>query len=195
MSLMRERKPVGLFSYFKEHAVHMENPYPGVYYVKDAVLFPTQIVVTRELSRPEHTWLTGLSDRLREQELMELLRRTRGLWNSYDKELASAVLDVSFRANQKVLKKLKGGDDKMMFEALRELMEPEINEIRESAVREGELRGERRGEQRGEQRGERHGRILERIEILRDVGYSNDEIKAVIMKKFNLDEAEAMAYL
>lgn len=83
----------------------------------------------------------------------------------------------------------------MMFEALRELMEPEINEIRESAVREGELRGERRGEQRGEQRGERHGRILERIEILRDVGYSNDEIKAVIMKKFNLDEAEAMAYL
>ena len=47
VSIIRETRPDGLFAYFKNHDIHMENPYRGIYYVMDSVLFPTQIIVSR----------------------------------------------------------------------------------------------------------------------------------------------------
>lgn len=47
VSIIRESKPTGLFTYFKEHGIEFTNPYWGIYYVTDAVLFPTQIIVTK----------------------------------------------------------------------------------------------------------------------------------------------------
>ena len=61
VSMIRESKPVGLFGYFKEHGIKATNPYKGIYYVMDAVLFPTQIIVTKELNPDEHVWLKALS--------------------------------------------------------------------------------------------------------------------------------------
>lgn len=49
VSLVREAKPEGLFRYFKEHSYSVSNPYQGIYYIEGNVLFPTQIVVTKEL--------------------------------------------------------------------------------------------------------------------------------------------------
>ena len=98
----------------------------------DGVLFPTQIIVTKELDGPEHTWLKSLSGRLKKQELKDLLKRIDGLTHDFDRRLADAVLEVSVRANQEIVEELKG--DASMCQALLEIMEPEINKITENAV-------------------------------------------------------------
>ncbi len=134
VSMVREARPDGLFRYFKENGIRMENPCPGIYYVLNGVLFPTQIIVTKELDGPEHTWLKSLSGRLKKQELKDLLKRIDGLTHDFDRKLADAILEVSIQANQEIVEELKG--DASMCQALLEIMEPEINKITEKAVKE-----------------------------------------------------------
>lgn len=59
--IIRQVKPVRLFQYFTDHNIQLTNPYNGIYYVMDNVLFPTQIIVTKELNPKEHLWLSALS--------------------------------------------------------------------------------------------------------------------------------------
>ena len=61
VSIIRDIRPEGLFRYFEEHGIEVLNPYAGIYYVLGAVLFPTQIVVGRELERDGHIWIKALS--------------------------------------------------------------------------------------------------------------------------------------
>lgn len=127
VTIIRDRKPEGLFRYFKEHHMGVSNPYAGVYYISDGVLFPTQIVVGRELKQENHTWLKALSDKMQKQEMKELLKKINSLTQKFDRELADSVLEVSIRANKQVIGELRGEDS--MCEALLEIMEPEINQI------------------------------------------------------------------
>jgi hypothetical protein len=133
VSIVRETRPNRLFQYFKEHDIHMESPFPGIYYILDGVLFPTQLIVTGELEGSNHMWLKSLSGRLKKQELKSLLERIDRLTFDFDRKLADAVLEVSIRANQETVEELKG--DEKMCQALLEIMEPEINEITEKAVK------------------------------------------------------------
>ena len=45
----------------------------------DEVLFPTQLIVTKELDREAHMWLRSLSNNLEKQEVRKLLERVEGL--------------------------------------------------------------------------------------------------------------------
>lgn len=65
VSLVREARPDGLFTYFREHGYVISTPYRGIYYIEGKVLFPTQIIVTRELDEVSHMWLGSLSERRR----------------------------------------------------------------------------------------------------------------------------------
>jgi len=132
VSIVREARPDGLFQYFREHGIRMESPGRGIYYVLDGVLFPTQIIVTKELDGPGHMWLKALSGKLKKQELKDLIEQIDGLTRSFDRELAGAVLEVSVQVNKKTVEELKG--DEGMCQALLEIMEPEINKIAEKAV-------------------------------------------------------------
>lgn len=110
------------------------DAYARVYYVLDRVLFPTQIIVTKELDGPGHMWLKSLSGRLKKQKLKSLLEQADGLAHDFDRKLADAVLEVSIRVNPEVVEELKGDDS--MCQALLEIMKPEINKITEKAVKE-----------------------------------------------------------
>lgn len=134
VSMVREVRPRGLFKYLKEHGIEIGNPYHGIYYVLDGVLFPTQIIVTGELDGQNHTWLKALSDKLKKEEMKNLLDRIDALTGSFERGLADAVLEVSVRANQEIAEELKG--DEHMCQALLEIMEPEINKIAEEAAKE-----------------------------------------------------------
>lgn len=134
VSMVRERKPEGLFRYFESHGIRIEKPYAGIYYVLDGVLFPTQLIVTKELDREAHMWLRSLSNNLEKQEVRKLLERVEGLTQEVEKQLADAVLEVSIRANQQAVEELRG--DEGMCQALLEIMEPEINKIAEEAAKE-----------------------------------------------------------
>lgn len=120
------QKSTGIFRKSPEKSIP-ETPYCGIYYILDAVVFPTQIIVTRELPDRNHRWLKALSEKLKTQELKELLEEISGLTQRLDRELADAVLDVSVRANPETLKELRG--DERMYQALLEILEPEISEM------------------------------------------------------------------
>ncbi len=186
VSLVREAKPDGLFRYFREHKVEVSNPYPGIYYVLDGVLFFTQVIVTRELNGKSHGWLKSLSDKLKKQEMEALLKRARSLSGKLDWELADAVLEVSVKANRKIVEELKG--DEAMCQALLEIMEPEISQI----VRQVTER-ERREKEEAVRQMER-----EREEAVRQMEREKEEaakkeaeesaIKMIKMKKFTIKE-------
>ncbi len=127
ITIIRDRKPERLFRYFKDHQIKISNPYAGIYYILDEVLFPTQIVVGKELKQESHTWLKALSDNVQKHEMRELLEKINSLTQRFDQELADSVLEVSIRANKQVIGELRGEDS--MCEALLEIMEPEINYI------------------------------------------------------------------
>ena len=150
VSIVRDAKPEGLFQYFAEHGVKMERPYKGIYYILDKVLFPTQIIVSKELEEESHGWLKALSDKLKKQQLRALLERIEGLTKKRERELADAVLEVSVRANQEIVNELKG--DESMCQALLEIMEPEINKIVGEAIEKVRKETEERVQEETEKR-------------------------------------------
>ncbi len=133
VSIVRDIKPAGLFEYFEEHDIKVTKPYKGIYYIQDKVLFPTQIILTREMDRKAHTWLKALSDRMEKQDVKELLKYVSMLTQKFDRELADSVLEVSLKANSRVIEELRGDDS--MYKALLEIMEPEINKIVDAATK------------------------------------------------------------
>lgn len=76
-------------------------------YIMGSVLFPTQIIVGKELKQTSHAWLKALSDKMQKQEMRELLERIGGLSRKYDKELADSVLEVSIRANKQIIEEMR----------------------------------------------------------------------------------------
>ena len=176
VSLIRESRPDGLFEYFQRHNIRTTNPYRGIYYVLDAVLFPTQIIVSREMDRKSHTWLKALSGKMKKQDMKELLEKIEAIKLTFDMELADSVLEVSIRANRHVVDELRG--DGSMCQALLEIMEPEINKIKEDAVAAA-----------------KEDEILCAVKSFRDLGASDIQIKDVLVKNHRLSFAEAEKYL
>lgn len=173
VSIVREKKPVGLFSHFETCGIRITNPHAGVYYVLDGVLFPTQIIVTKELKAGNHTWLKALSSDMEKQEMVAFLMQIDGLTAQFDRELADSVLEVSIQANRDIVNELKG--DQRMCQALLEIMEPEINVIAEKS--------------------EKRGWILGLIAAFRESGRTDIEIKEYLIKKYAIDESEIALYL
>ncbi len=179
ISLLREAKPEGLFRYFAEHGHPVLSRGKGIYSVEGNVPFPTQIVVTGELDKSEHVWLGALSEKLGKQDLRGLLEKIRQLSGKTDRELADSVLEVSIGANRHAVEELKG--DEEMCQALMEIMEPQLLLRDEEKIKEGLQKGLQKG-------------IQGAVEMLREFGYKDSEIKATIIKKYGLSIEEAERY-
>lgn len=121
VSIIREAKPEKLLWYFKQHDYNVSNPYRGIYYIEDHVLFPTQIVVTKELDFEAHVWLGALSGKLGKREMKEVLENVRRLSGKEERELADSVLEVSTSVNRHIVEEMIGDDS--IYEALVEIME------------------------------------------------------------------------
>lgn len=184
MSLIRKARPVKLFQYFKEHGIQLENPYKGIYYVKNGVLFPTQIIIAKELDPREHIWLTALSDGLPKQQLQALLEKAESYHTKLDRELAEAVLEIAIKANWQLALELRG--DGNMCQALMELMEPEINKIKETIREETTQQVTQQVTQQG---------IRKAVIALRVCGNGDIEIKNAIIKAYGISDSEAEGYL
>ena len=204
VSLVRDAKPVEIFRYFEKHEYTITTPYRGVYYIEGMVLFPTQIIVTKELERDAHIWLKVLSDRIEKQDMEELLKRISRLTEQGDRELADSVLEVSAQVNREVLEELKGDDN--MSEALLEIFMPIVEPLIEAdiktrveagiatqmllaketvakeALKEGILEGKKEG-------------IQGTVDVLRDLGHEDIEIRQIIQKKYGLTDEELAEYI
>ncbi|MDE7205887.1 MAG: hypothetical protein K2N90_01770 [Lachnospiraceae bacterium] len=212
VSIVREVEPVKLFQYFEEHEIHYTNPYSGIYYVTDRVLFPTQIIVTKKLNIDGHMWLTALSAGLKKQQLRKLLEKIESFDSKLDRELADSVLEVAVKANRQIVEELRGEDH--MCQALLEIMEPEINKIKETVkeeVTEEVTREVTRTVTREVTRAvtkevtrevtkevtkrERQKGIKALVTFLRDSGQNDVEIKKAIEKVYEVSVTEAEEYL
>jgi len=180
ISLVRERKPLGLFKSLKERHIKIEMPYKGVYYIKSGTLFDTQVIVTGELSGNGHTWIKSLSYKTQFSDMKKLIYKTRKLKGEHERELANSIIDVALRANKALLEKLKG--DEEMSGLLLELAEPLIQERERSA----EIRGRKEGRREG---------IIGTVDALQKFGHNYEEIKTWIMKNYDLSDEEAEKYL
>ena len=176
VSLIRDVKPVGLFQYFDEHHYLVSSPYQGIYYIEGPVLFPTQIIVTKELEWKNHIWLKSLSEELKQQDMQELLGAVRQLTGKYDRELADSVLEVSIQANEQIIEELIG--DESMSQALLDIMKPII----EPQLRLREEAGLKKG-------------IQGTVKVLRNLGHSDAEIKMIIQQQYNLSSEEIEEYM
>ncbi len=212
VSIIREGKPSGLFRYFKEKGVAVAHPASGIYYIKGEVLFPTQVIVIRELDRKEHLWLRALSGGMGVQEMKELIGQVGSLTEKWERELADSVLEVSVRANRETMEELRR--DEGMCQALLEIMKPEINEIVEAEARKREQRGLSQGISQGFSQGVSQGLIQGisqgisqglsqglsqgirgTVRAVRSLGHGDLEIKKIIMEQYGLSDEEAGEYL
>lgn len=180
ISLIRKSKPVKLFQYFENKKITIKNPYRGIYHIMDEVLFPTQIIVTKEMDSKEHIWLTALSDGMNKHQLKELLEKIEAFDTKLDRELADAVLGVAIKANWQIAQELRG--DGNMCQALLELMEPEINKIKASVEAEAAKKERQKG-------------ISGAVVALRLCGQGDKVIKNAIMKAYGISDSEAEGYL
>ena len=124
-------------------------------------------------------WLRSLTDEMADRE------ETRQLVKEYEKhkdnKLYESVMDIIVRANQEEFEEVKG-----MCKALEELM-ADVIEAREKEASE---RGLEQGMQQGMQQG-----IYKAIEILKDLGLADTEIKQKISQKYDISQEKVEALM
>jgi len=123
ISLIREGKPVKLLRQLGEkYSVTQRSP--GIYRV-DKMLFPLQIIVTRELDPGSHIWLKALTRSLKREEAGNLIGTFESLQDEADRTNARAVIDLITGVNEELFQQIiKEGES--MSEALKKLIAPEL---------------------------------------------------------------------
>ncbi len=127
VSIVREEKPRKLLKQLEEkYTVNKKEN--GIYRIS-GMIFPIQILVTKELDREAHIWVTSLTRTLNREQAQELLVSCAGLNNEGDKRNADSVVNVASEANIKLFRKMIQEGDQMC-EELKELLAPEIVEFK-----------------------------------------------------------------
>ena len=127
VSLVREQKPVKLLKQLGEKYTVTEKT-NGIYRI-DGMLFPMQILVTKELNEEIHVWVTSLTRTMSRERAHKLLYNYSELKDYEDKRNANSVMNVTSQANIELFKKLLQEGDHMC-EELKELLAPEIVEFK-----------------------------------------------------------------
>ena len=127
ISIVREEKPVKLIKQLaKKYEVVKKAE--GIYRIKGMV-FPMQIVVTKEIDKASHIWMTSLTRTLNRERVQKLLQSYVALNDEKDKRNADSVVNVASEANMKLFKQMIQEGDQMC-EELKELLAPEIVEFK-----------------------------------------------------------------
>ncbi len=176
LSLVRNAKPAGLLRYFSSAGTVIENPYQGIYYLSgNEILFPTQIIVIRELFNESHTCLRVLTQKPQAGDINRFLNLMKSLEGKEDHAFAASILEVFAAANRKWIEKQKGECD--LGSVLLEIMAPELKEAEERAIEKGRQEGILEG-------------ICGTVNVLRSLGISHTKIKEAVKKQYGLSDQE-----
>ena len=127
VSLIREHKPRKLFGRLSAK-YKIEKKAGGIYRV-NGMLFPLQIIVTKDLDHQLHTWLHSLTRSLKYDGAETLLYHCGSLKNTIDRKNASVVIDFVSNVNEALFIQILK-EDEHMTEALKTLIEPELINLR-----------------------------------------------------------------
>ena len=127
ISLIRERKPIKLLGQLvKKYQVKQEGK--GIYRVY-GMLFPMQIIVTRELERSQHIWLKSLRFNMDITQAEELLESYDRLKEDF-RIKAGVVVNLVSDINNEVFEEIVNGGERMS-EALKRMVMPEYGELKD----------------------------------------------------------------
>ncbi len=128
VSLIRERKPVKLLRQLeKKYQVKQEGK--GIYRI-DGMLFPMQVIVTRELETDRHIWLKSLTRNIDIVQAEELLDSFDRLEAEETRAKAALVVNLVSDLNSGVFEQIVNGGGRMS-EALKRMILPELGELKE----------------------------------------------------------------
>ena len=126
ISIFRESYPREMFEAMKNLGMEIKEQYPGIYYISGKqTLFDTQIVVTKQLDKETHRTLRVLSKNVREEDVRAFVEGAVQMSEPGDRNNVDAVLQVSVSANKEIYEAIRRCD-KVMCEALRELMKDDL---------------------------------------------------------------------
>ena len=127
VSIVREENPVKLLAQLGEK-YSVTRKKAGIYRI-DGMIFPMQVLVTKELVRESHVWITSLTRTLSRDDARELLDNCAELGSEEDRRNADSVVNVASEANVELFKRMIQEGDQMC-EELKELLAPEIVEFK-----------------------------------------------------------------
>lgn len=93
------------------------------------MIFPMQILVTNELDKELHIWVTSLTRSLSTDQAQKLLGSCSNLNDETDMKNADSVVNVASQANIELFKRMIQEGDQIC-EELKELLAPEIVEFK-----------------------------------------------------------------
>lgn len=136
ISIFRESCPREMFKAMKKMGLEIEERYPGIYYISGKqALFDTQIVVTKQLEKETHRTLRVLSKHVQEEDVRAFVEKAGKMTEPGDRNNIDAVLQVSVSANREIYEAIRRCD-KIMCDALRELMKEDFEETKQETKQE-----------------------------------------------------------
>ena len=134
ISIFRESYPREMFEAMKNLGLEIKERYPGIYYISGKqALFDTQIVVTKQLDRETHRTLRVLSKHVKEEDIRRFVEKATQMSEPGDRNNVDAVLQVSVSANKEIYEAIRRCD-KVMCEALRELMKEDFEQTKQETL-------------------------------------------------------------
>lgn len=127
ITMIRRGKPYKLFNWFTKNGYSVKEVYKGVYYIENAGFFRTQVIVAKELDAENHIWLKALTDDMDRQQAQNLIARSTEIMDRPEAGYVDAVLQIVSKANRELFEAIKK-EDRNMYSAFVELMQPEIDE-------------------------------------------------------------------
>jgi hypothetical protein len=169
ITLVSTKHPVAVLQHLtKERQYRIEEKFKGIYVVTGDII-PIQLIVSKELSEEDNTFIAGLGNKLDVAQFIRIIKKS----TQYKEETnLDAFMFALYQANKQVF---------------REVLKMDYAELDEVFIETGwaarwEARGEVRGEARGEKRGE------EKIIELWKSGKSLDEALKVLEASNNTAE-------
>lgn len=128
VSLIREQKPVKLLGQLeKKYQVRREGN--GIYRIY-GMIFPMQVIVTKELEENRHVWLKALTRSMDISQAERLLDSYDRLEGDKEREKAGVVVNLVSDINNEIFEKIVIGGDRMS-EALKRMVLPELGELKD----------------------------------------------------------------
>ena len=134
ITIIRSRKPRALFTELNKKGRIVSKPEAGVYQISGIVDLPLQIIVSDELEDDSLVALKILKKKADEDAIRAFLKEAENYEESVDRQNISAVLNVSWSANNELYEEMEGGT---MRDYFKEFVDSEIERVKPEIESEG----------------------------------------------------------
>ena len=125
ITIMRAEYPKELLEVLESSGIHVEEKYPGIFYLTGRIQFETQIIVFSRLDET-HPAYRILRPGATEKDVERFLQEAQLASEPWEKADISALMEVSVAANRELYEKIKK-EAKDMGEAIQALFQEDID--------------------------------------------------------------------